>query len=153
MVNRFSDEWSWKEDLDDEHRVSLARRIIAELDRRLHTEAWHRSYAATGHPRVSTHLDKALTDLSLEGHALRKIERQSRPPVYLTSNPELFAQSLSLMFTLGPPEVSLLAIDESLIKGSINLEQTITEAAEISDYAQDGVVCMDFDSGDLMRIV
>ncbi len=143
--------WSWEEGFDARQRAGLACRIVAELNKRLPATTGRRLYAATGHPALSRHLERALDPARNQGD-LRKVARPGRSAAVVTSDPDLFARILPTVFRFGPPEVSILAFiaDPSAVRDEVG--PMITALVERTDAAVGSAVCMAFDSGNLVRI-
>ena len=154
MVDRSIPGWSWEEDFDVPQRAWLAYRIVAELDARLCvTSGSTRLYAATVHPILSRHLRKALDDVAEGAGDFWKVARPRRPDAYATCDRGLFVRILPVLFEFGPPEISILAIAQ--VQGATldGMGGKITGAVERCDNVNSRAVRMDFDSGDLVRIV
>jgi len=145
--------WSWEEEFDAAQRARLAGRIVAELDARMRGVHGPRLYAAIGHPALSRHLERALDGIARDTGTLRKVVRPGRADAYATPDPGLFARILPVLFEFGPPEISILAFGRAPGLASEGLDAAITAIAEGSGGAGPGAVRMDFDSGDLFRIV
>ena len=152
MVSRILPGWSWEEGLDGPQCERLARRIIAELGARLGACAGRRLYAVTGHPRVPQDLQAALDGMARGGLDLRRVPRGKRPDAYMTADPDLFSRMLPAFFVLGPPEIAVLAFVKDAAPRYGGMGGLITEAAGRAGGLPGDAVCMDFDSGDLVRI-
>ncbi|WP_338664114.1 hypothetical protein VQH23_02890 [Pararoseomonas sp. SCSIO 73927] len=153
MAERGMPGWSWEENFDATQRVRLAGRIVAELDVRMQDVHEPRLYAAIGHPALSRHLEGALDKIARDTENLWKVVRRTGPDAYATPDPGLFARILLLLFEFGPPEVSILTFARAQSVASDGLDAAITAIAGMSESAGPGAVRMDFDSGDLFRIV
>ena len=151
-MGRFLPGWSWEEHFDAVQRSQLARRIVAELDARLRAAPDATLYAATVHPVLSRQLREALDAVAgLSGNLLR-VARPRRSDVHVTADPDLFVRVLPVVFEFGPPEVSILAIAQTPGATPDGLADAVTRAVEPSVDILSGVVRMNFDSGDLVRI-
>lgn len=88
-----------------------------------------------------------------DGGLWQKVALRKGSDAYVTADPDLFARILPTVFEFGPPQIAILAIVDGLNVAVGGLGQLIRNIVAQNTGAGGNAVCMDFDSGDLIRIV
>lgn len=152
---------SWEEAFTPIEAAQKAKEIIAALTRRLTSSGpeHHRLYFAVPNPTpyaaAEAEFAKAMINEGASPENSRILTLPGGGKCYAFADASLFTKVLPDAFRLGPPELTLIAMNSDLHLGATEdaLVELVLKVLGSRTTAQTGsAVGMHFDSGDLMQV-